>query len=107
VSDPFVTPVPLGEVSLRSTFPRALVGDGSMLDHTLVVLCTEVCDGNTHLHDDLPLVLAGGADGSLATGRLVDVGYRRHGDLWVSVANRMGDGLTAFGDASSGPIPGL
>lgn len=38
-------------------------GDGTMLDHTLVLLCTEVCDGNTHLHDDMPLVIAGGGAG--------------------------------------------
>lgn len=82
-------------------------GDGTMLDHSLVVLCTEVCDGNTHLHDNMPFVLAGRAGGCLSTGRLVDVGYRRHGDLWVSVANAMGDGLAQFGDASGGAIPGL
>lgn len=79
---------------------------GTMLDHTLVVLCSEVCDGNTHLHDDMPLVLAGGG-AVLRTGRLLDFGYRRHGDLWVSVAQALGDGLGSFGDASSGPLPGL
>jgi hypothetical protein len=81
--------------------------DGSMLDTSLVVLCSEVCDGNTHLHDDMPFVLAGGACGRLSTGRLLDVGYRRHADLWISVASAMGQNFTWFGDASSGPIPGL
>ena len=82
-------------------------GDGTMLDHSLVVLCSEVCDGNNHLHDNMPFVLAGRAGGRVSTGRLLDVGYRRHGDLWVSVANALGDGIGHFGDASSGPIPGL
>jgi hypothetical protein len=82
-------------------------GDGSMLDNSLVVLCTEVCDGNTHHHDDMPFVLAGGGAGTVRTGRRYDAGYRRHGDLWVSVANAMGDGLSRFGDASAGPLPGL
>jgi hypothetical protein len=81
--------------------------DGTMLDTSLVVLCTEVCDGNTHLHDDMPFVLAGGACGRLSTGRLLDVGYRRHADLWLSVASAMGQDFSWFGDASSGPIPGL
>ena len=80
---------------------------GTMLDHSLVFLCSEICDGNTHLHDDMPFVLAGGGGGTIRTGRFVDVGYRRHGDLFVAIANAMGDGLTAFGDASSGPLPGL
>ncbi|MCB9683099.1 MAG: DUF1552 domain-containing protein [Alphaproteobacteria bacterium] len=82
-------------------------GDGSMLDHSLVVLCTEVCDGNTHLHDNMPFLLAGSGGGSVRTGRHLDVGYRRHGDLWVSVGRAMGASLDRFGDASSGVVPGL
>jgi len=82
-------------------------GDGTMLDSSVVVLTTEVCDGNTHRHDNMPFVLAGGACGRINTGRLLDVGYRRHGDLWVSVANAMGDGTSWFGDSSAGPVPGL
>ncbi|MGE5186158.1 MAG: DUF1552 domain-containing protein [Acidobacteriota bacterium] len=80
---------------------------GTMLDNSLVLLCTEICDGNTHLHDDMPFVLAGGGGGAVRTGRFVDVGYRRHGDLYVAIANALGDPITAFGDASSGPLPGL
>ena len=61
-----------------------------MLDHSLVLLCTEVCDGNTHVHDDMPFILAGGGGGTIRTGRLLDVGYRRHGDLLVAIAQRDG-----------------
>lgn len=82
-------------------------GDGTMLDNTICVLCTEVCDGNTHGHDNLPFVLAGRAGGRIATGRLLDVGYRRHGDLWIAVAEAMGQPTSWFGDASSGALPGL
>lgn len=82
-------------------------GEGTMLDESIVLLCSEIADGNTHLHDDMPFVLAGGGGGTIRTGRFVDVGYRRHGDLFVALANAMGDGLTSFGDASSGPLPGL
>lgn len=82
-------------------------GDGTMLDSSVVVLTTEVCDGNTHAHDNMPFVVAGGACGRINTGRFLDVGYRRHGDLWVSVANAMGDGTSWFGDSSAGAVPGL
>lgn len=80
---------------------------GTMLDHSLVLSCTEVCDGNTHGHDDMPFILAGGGSGRVHTGRLMNLGYRRHSDLLVSIANAMGDSLGAFGEASSGGIPGL
>ncbi|HSD85890.1 MAG TPA: DUF1552 domain-containing protein, partial [Kofleriaceae bacterium] len=82
-------------------------GQGTMLDESLVLLCSEISDGNTHLHDDMPFVLAGGGGGTIRKGRFLDVGYRRHGDLLVALANAMGDGLGYFGDASSGPLPGL
>ncbi len=86
----------------------ALPKDGAtMLDHSLVLLATEVCDGNTHAHDDMPFVLAGGGSGSVRTGRLLQFGYRRHADLLLAIAHAMGDRLGGFGDASSGPLPGL
>mgnify|MGYP000157902925 CR=1 FL=1 len=80
---------------------------GTMLDNSIVVLCSEVCDGNTHLHDDMPFILAGRGGGSISTGRLLQYSYERHGKLFVSIANAMGDGLSSFGDSSSGALPGL
>ena len=80
---------------------------GTMLDHSLVLLATEVCDGNTHGHDDMPFVLAGGGSGAVRTGHLLSFDYRRHADLLLGIAHAMGDPLDRFGDASSGPLPGL
>jgi hypothetical protein len=82
-------------------------GEGTMLDHTLCVLCTEVCDGNTHAHDNIPFVLAGRAGGLVSTGRLLDYGYRRHSDLLTSIAHAMGDPISCYGDACGGGLPGL
>ncbi len=81
---------------------------GSMLDYSLVVLCTEVCDGNNHLHDNMPFVVAGGGGGAIEQGRLIEAGGARHGDLWVALAQAMGaSDLWRFGDASSGPLGGV
>jgi hypothetical protein len=88
----------LGELDARPE------GEGTMLDHSLVVMCTEVCDGNTHLHDDMPIALFGGAGGALSTGKLIDAGGRRHADLWISVAHAMGEMIPSFGDSSMGPL---
>jgi hypothetical protein len=78
-------------------------GDGTMLDYTLAVMCTEVCDGNTHLHDDMPFLVAGGAGGALRTGRLVQ-GYRRHGQLLAALCHAMGTPVDGFGDAGPGVL---
>jgi len=79
----------------------------TMLDHSLVVLCSEVSDGNTHSHQDMPFVLAGRAGGSIATGRVLDYWGRRHGDLLASVAHAMGQPVMGYGTDSGEPLPGL
>jgi hypothetical protein len=91
----------LGELASRPE------GDGTMLDHSMVLLCSEVCDGNTHFHDDMPFVLAGGAGGRIPTGRLLNTGGRRHADLFIAMAQAMGLDLQSFGDANGGALPGL
>ena len=44
-------------------------GDGTLLDHSLVLYGSGMSDGNSHNHTDLPVLLAGGASGRLKGGR--------------------------------------
>jgi hypothetical protein len=44
-------------------------GDGTLLDHSLVLYGSGMSDGNQHNHTDLPIILAGGASGKLKGGR--------------------------------------
>ena len=44
-------------------------GDGTLLDHTLLLYGSGMSDGNLHNHSPLPIVLAGGAAGRLRGGR--------------------------------------
>jgi hypothetical protein len=44
-------------------------GDGSLLDHSMVLYGSSICDGNAHTHHNLPLVLVGGAAGQIKGGR--------------------------------------
>ena len=46
-------------------------GDGSLLDHSLLVYGSGIGDGNTHSHHDLPVLLAGKASGAVTPGRHV------------------------------------
>ena len=82
-------------------------GGGTMLDTSLVLLCSEVCDGNTHLHDNMPFVLAGRGGGAVGPGRLLQYGGARHADLLIAIAHAMGENLGGFGDNSSGPLSGV
>jgi len=44
-------------------------GDGTLLDHSLILYGSSISDGNAHTHHDLPLVLAGGAGCQIKGGR--------------------------------------
>ena len=44
-------------------------GDGSLLDHSMIVYGSSLSDGNFHLHYDLPILLMGGGSGRLKGGR--------------------------------------
>jgi hypothetical protein len=44
-------------------------GDGSLLDHALVVYGSGMSNANQHDHDPLPMLLAGSASGRLQGGR--------------------------------------
>ncbi len=44
-------------------------GEGTLLDHTAVVYGAGMSEGNGHVPENLPIVLAGGANGALSGGR--------------------------------------
>ena len=44
-------------------------GDGTLLDHSMILYGSSISDGNAHTHDNLPIVLAGGACGEIKGGR--------------------------------------
>ena len=46
-------------------------GNGTMLDHTLLLYGSGISDSNTHFHDDLPIALIGGEKSGIKGGRYV------------------------------------
>ncbi len=55
----------------------------------------------------MPFVLAGRGGGRVDTGRLLDLGGRRHGGLFASVARATGHDIDSFGDTGERALPGL
>ncbi len=82
-------------------------GDGTLLDHGMIVYGSGIRDGNAHSHDDLPILVAGRGNGTIKAGRHV-----RHpaetplANLHLALLGRMGVPVGSFGD-STGPLPGL
>jgi hypothetical protein len=82
-------------------------GDGSMLDHTLIVWLNELGKGNSHTLDDIPFVLVGGKSHGIKTGRALAFDKAAHNRLWLTVARSMGHGIDRFGTAQfceGGPL---
>jgi hypothetical protein len=75
-------------------------GEGTLLDHCMVVYGSGIGDGNRHNHDNLPILLAGRGCGSLKTGR--HVRYPRETpltNLYVAMLERVGVPTKSFGDS--------
>lgn len=84
-------------------------GDGTVLDHSVIVWCNELSDGERHAYRDMRYVLAGGACGSLRTGRYLTYSGDPHGNLLTSLLNAVGVPATSFGNPAycTGPLSGL
>jgi hypothetical protein len=92
-------------VQLFSEFVQKLAaapdGDGSLLDHSLIVYGGGMGDGNLHRHYDLPCLLLGRLGGKFKTGQHV-----RYPDdtpmtnLLLTVLDRVGVHLDSFGDST-------
>lgn len=85
-------------------------GDGTMLDHTLVVWGSELGTGYNHSFQGVPFVVAGGGGLGVDTGRYLQLGGMPHNRLLVSLCHALGrEDITTFGpmDSGSGGIPGF
>jgi|CXWL01.1.fsa_nt_gi hypothetical protein len=84
-------------------------GDGTLLDHTMVVWGTEVAKGD-HTFTDVPFIVAGGGAYGVRTGQFLDTQGAFHQRLLVSIARYMGlADVQTIGDldTGSGRVPGL
>jgi hypothetical protein len=82
-------------------------GDGTLLDHCMIVYGSGISDGNSHSHDDLPVLLAGKANGTVKTGRHLRLPKETPlTNLYVSMLDRVGVTVDGFGD-STGPLTSL
>jgi hypothetical protein len=86
-------------------------GQGTMLDHTLVIWGSEVGTGSTHDFSNVPFVVAGGGGFGIKTGHYLQVPKGTyHNRLIVSAMRYMGDtDAETFGktDQETGPLKGL
>jgi hypothetical protein len=83
-------------------------GEGTLLDHSLVLYGSNMGNPNQHLHYDVPHVVVGGANGKLKGGRHLAYPTRTvpTGSLLLSVLNKFDIQQETVGD-SMGPLDNL
>jgi uncharacterized protein DUF1552 len=86
-------------------------GDGSLLDHSLILYGSGLGDGDLHSHNDLPVLVAGGGSGQLKGGRHINLPETPMANLLVSLLNKVGVPTEQLGDStgqlSLEPLPGV
>ena len=86
---------------------KAKEAGGSLLDRTLIVLSSDVSDGNRHNHDDMPLLLVGRLGSAITPGRHLRYPGQPLSNLYLSILHAVGAPQLRFGDDSTGPLSGL
>jgi hypothetical protein len=99
-----VTQVNVMHMELFADFVRRMKetpdGDGSLLDHTMIVYGSGLSDGNRHTHEDLPVLLVG-RGGGFRTGQ--HIAYEAHTpmtNLFLTLLDRMGVQAEQIGDST-------
>jgi hypothetical protein len=79
----------------------------TVLDNTLMFYSSDISDGDSHNHDDMPVILAGGG-ADFTMNRYVTYPEEPHfGDLFISLANAYGATIDKFGEHGTKPLQGL
>lgn len=81
-------------------------GDGTLLDHSMLLYGSGLSDGDRHDHGNLPVIVVG-KGGGLKTGRHIQCRSETPmSNLFVSMLHQAGIPAERFGD-STGPLQGL
>lgn len=81
--------------------------DGTLLDHCAVLFSSELSDGNRHRHDDLPVILAGSAGGTLHPGADLSRPDAAWASLLLSIGQALGVPILRWGDDGETPLDGV
>jgi hypothetical protein len=77
-------------------------GDGTLLDHSMIVYGSALSEPNNHLHYNLPVLLVGRGNGSLKPGRHISYPCPQTPmtNLYLTLMDRMGVHVDKLGDST-------
>jgi hypothetical protein len=78
-------------------------GDGSLLDHSIIMYGAGMSNSNAHIPTNLPILLAGGGDGQIKGARHVQLPPDTPlANLHLTILDKMGVAVERFADSTSG-----
>jgi hypothetical protein len=75
-------------------------GDGTLLDHSMLVYGSSISDGNNHVHENLPVIMLGRGDGSLRPGRHIVYPETPMTNLFLAMLDQLGVPTGKLGDST-------
>lgn len=76
-------------------------GEGSLLDHAMILYGGGISDGNRHTHDNLPILVAGGGAGQIRGGRHLECPKDTPvTNLHLALLDKMGVATERLGDST-------
>ncbi|NOT60614.1 MAG: hypothetical protein HOP19_10375, partial [Acidobacteria bacterium] len=75
-------------------------GDGTLLDHSMIVYGGGLADGNRHQHENLPVLVVGHGDGSLKPGRHIVYPQTPMTNLYLTLLEKMSVTPEKIGDST-------
>jgi hypothetical protein len=76
-------------------------GDGNLLDRSMILYGCGIADSNRHTHEKLPILILGGANGGVQTGRHIAMKEDTPvANVFLSMMDRMGVEKASFGDST-------
>jgi hypothetical protein len=76
-------------------------GDGSLLDHSLILYGSGMSNSNEHNHSPLPMILSGGAYGAVKGGRHIKLAkLTTHSNLLLTILHKAGVPAEKIGDST-------
>jgi hypothetical protein len=87
---------------LADRLAKANDGDGTLLDHSLILYGSNMGNSNQHVHYDVPHVLVGGANGKIKGGRHLAYPTKTvpTGNLLLSILDKFGIHQDSLGDST-------
>jgi hypothetical protein len=89
---------------LLSELKASPEGTGTVLDNTMVFFSSEIEDGNSHAHTNLPIIVGGGGGGTMPVGEHVSFPDTPIANLFIDMLQKLGVDISTFGDDGTGPL---